>query len=283
MDRLAAELGIDPVDLRIRNAMDTGAVLPTGQRVEGAAPVAELLRRVRGMPLPPPAGTPEARDLRELPGGVGNVTHGEGVRRGIGYGVGIKNIGYSEGLDDYATARVRLSMVDGEPLVEVHTAAVEVGQGLLTIQAQIARTELGVERVVVLPADTQAGPSESSSASRQTWMTGGAVKTACEAIRARLLELAAGKFDCDPAELTMAGGAFARSTLRAQSVSMEPHGPVLASLAELLGDEVVVEATGQYHHRPTVPLDPRRARATRTSPSRSPRTARSSTSTPSWA
>jgi CO/xanthine dehydrogenase Mo-binding subunit len=86
---------------------------------------------------------------------VANVTHGEGVRRGVGYGIGIKNIGFSEGFDDYSTARVRVSMEGGEPLVEVHTAAAEVGQGLNTVVAQIARTELGVERVAVLDADTR--------------------------------------------------------------------------------------------------------------------------------
>ena len=54
--------------------------MPTGQRVGEPAPVAELLERVRAMPMPPderPTG---------LPGGVANVTHGEGVRRGVGYG-----------------------------------------------------------------------------------------------------------------------------------------------------------------------------------------------------
>src|SRR6201999_1292595 len=102
------------------------------------------------------------------------------------YAVGIKNIGFSEGFDDYSTARVRLSMDGGEPLVEVHTAAVEVGQGLVTVQAQIARTELGVTRVAVLTADTRVGSAGSSSASRQTYVTGGAVKAACEASRERL-------------------------------------------------------------------------------------------------
>ena len=89
-----------------------------------------------------------------MPGGHSNTTHGEGVRRGIGYAVGYKNVGYSEGFDDYSTARVRLSLVGGEPLVEVYTAAAEVGQGLVTVQEQIARHELGVERVIVMPADT---------------------------------------------------------------------------------------------------------------------------------
>ena len=92
-----------------------------------------------------------------VPGGIANVTRGEGVVRGVGYAVGFKNVGFSEGFDDYSTARVRLSLAGGEPLVEVHTAAAEVGQGLVTVMGQIARTELGVENVLVLPADTQVG------------------------------------------------------------------------------------------------------------------------------
>ena len=242
MDRLAAELAMDPVELRRRNAMRTGSRLPTGQRVEGAAPVADLLHRVQAMPLPEDRPA-DLLDLRALPGGVSNVTHGEGVRRGVGYAVGFKNIGYSEGFDDYSTARVRLSVVAGEPLVEVHTAAAEVGQGLVTVQAQIARTELGVERVVVLPADTQVGSAGSSSASRQTWMTGGAVKAACEAVRSRVLELAA-------AELALPGAGLA---LRDGHVVVD--GDPRVALADLLAAEAV-EETREYRHRETSPLDP---------------------------
>src|SRR5207247_9144942 len=117
---------------------------------------------------------PMSADIRELPGGVSNTTHGEGVVRGVGYGVGVKNVGFSEGFDDYSTARVRLEVIGGEPVVSVHTAAAEVGQGLVTLQAQIARTELGVRQVTVLPADTTVGSSGSSSASRQSYVTGGA-------------------------------------------------------------------------------------------------------------
>ena len=178
MDRLAAALGMDPVDVRIANAMTPDSRMPTGQRVGEPAPVAELVERVRAMPMPP-----EQRD--GLPGGIANVTRGEGVRRGVGYAVAMKNIGFSEGFDDFSTARVRLSMDDGEPLVDVHTAAAEVGQGLVTVVAQIARTELGVERVAVLDADTRVGSAGSTSASRQTYVTGGAVKAACEAVRER--------------------------------------------------------------------------------------------------
>ena len=79
MDRLAAALDMDPVDLRILNAMAPDSRMPTGQRVGEPAPVAELLERVRAMPMPP-------EEADGLPGGVANVTHGEGVRRGVGYG-----------------------------------------------------------------------------------------------------------------------------------------------------------------------------------------------------
>jgi CO/xanthine dehydrogenase Mo-binding subunit len=160
----------------------------TGQLVDGPAPVRELLERLRAMPLPVSTAMLPA-DIRNLPGGVANTTHGEGIVRGVGYAIGFKNVGFSEGFDDYSTARVCVSLQKGEPLVEIHTAAAEVGQGLITVLEQIARTELGIDNVVVLPADTMVGSAGSSSASRQSWMTGGAVKLACEAVRARLHEL----------------------------------------------------------------------------------------------
>ncbi|HEX6578425.1 MAG TPA: molybdopterin cofactor-binding domain-containing protein, partial [Jiangellaceae bacterium] len=214
MDRMAAELGLDPVDFRLLNAMTEGSVMPTGQVVDSAAPVAELLKRVRDAPLPPPSGG--AVDLRMMPGGVSNTTHGEGVVRGTGYAVGIKNVCYSEGFDDYSTARVRVEVVGGEPVASVHTASAEVGQGLVTLVAQIARTELGVEQVTVLPADTSIGSGGSTSASRQSYMTGGAVRAACLAVRHRVDEL---------------GGLSA------------------------LADGSAVEETVEWRHRPTTALD----------------------------
>lgn len=182
MDKLAEALGMSPVDVRVRNAMTEGSVMPTGQVVDSAAPVAQLLKLVQDKPLP--AGT--SSDIRELPGGVSNTTHGEGVVRGVGFAVGIKNICFSEGYDDYSTARVRVSMVGGVLAAAVHTAACEVGQGLVTIMQQIVRTELGIELVTVLPMDTTIGNGGSTSASRQTYVTGGAVKAACAAVRGRL-------------------------------------------------------------------------------------------------
>jgi xanthine dehydrogenase D subunit len=242
MDKLAEALNIDPVELRIKNAIKPGHALPFGQEMPEPAPVAELLRRVRAMPMPEEKEV-VGRDLRELPGGVSNVTHGEGVKRGVGYSVGFKNVCYSEGFDDYSTARVILSVEDGEPLVQVHTAAAEVGQGLIAIQAQIARTELGVERVCILPADTRVGSSGSSSASRQTYMTGGAVKGACEAVREHVFEKVRREFGEDLDDLLLDDG----------MVFSESRG-MLVPLAELIGDEEMKE-TFEFHHKETFPFD----------------------------
>jgi len=242
MDKLARELGMDPVELRVKNAIAPGDRFPFGQEVPEPAPVAELLERVRRMPLPEEEAL-AGRDLRELPGGVSNVTHGEGVRRGVGYAVGFKNIGYSAGFDDYSTARVILSVEEGEPVAQVHTAACEVGQGVITVQAQIARRELGVERVRVLPADTRVGSAGSSSASRQTYMTGGAVRLACRAVRERVLARVREELGEGPEGLSVRGGNV-----------VDAAGRVVVPLAELLGEEGI-EETVEFHHRPTHPLD----------------------------
>ncbi|WP_130337646.1 xanthine dehydrogenase subunit D [Micromonospora kangleipakensis] len=239
MDKLAAALGLDPVEIRRRNAMTTGSVMPTGQVVDGPAPVARLLELVRDRPAPPAA----SGDQREWPGGVANTTHGESVVRGVGYAIGIKNVCFSEGFDDYSTARVRLEVAAGEPVVLVHTAAAEVGQGVVTVQAQIARTELGVERVTVAAADTTVGSAGSSSASRQTYMTGGAVRAACRAVRDRVLARV-GEGSRSEGGLRLAGGKI-----------IDVPGVVVADLAEVLGDEPI-EETVQWRHRPTHPLDP---------------------------
>jgi xanthine dehydrogenase D subunit len=248
MDKLAAVLGLDPVEVRCRNAMSQGSEAPTGQTVDSPAPVAELLGRLREMPLPrktPPNGPGGGRsDLRDLPGGVSNTTHGEGVVRGVGYAVAYKNVGFSEGYDDYSTARVRLEVTGGEPMVTVHTAAAEVGQGLVTIEQQICRTELGVDHVVLHPKDTTVGSGGSTSASRQTYVTGGAVRAACERVRDRVLGLAQRRLGRTVTGLSLVGGYV-----------VSDAGGMLGSIAEVVGGEIL-EETVEWRHRPTRPLDP---------------------------
>ncbi|HUQ17778.1 MAG TPA: molybdopterin cofactor-binding domain-containing protein, partial [Candidatus Saccharimonadales bacterium] len=93
MDRLAAKLGMDPVDLRMRNAVADGDTIITSQPVAGSEPVSEVIRRTAALPLP---AASRASDL-ELPGGAGNLTRGEGVVRGVGLAAGFKNVCYSHG------------------------------------------------------------------------------------------------------------------------------------------------------------------------------------------
>ncbi|MFG3121192.1 xanthine dehydrogenase family protein molybdopterin-binding subunit [Streptomyces sp. NPDC048201] len=252
MDKLAQELGLDPVEFRQRNAMEQGSTLPTGQVVDSPAPVAELLRRVKAMPLPPERQweSSEGADVRQLPGGLSNTTHGEGVVRGIGYAVGIKNVGFSEGFDDYSTARVRMEVVGGEPVAVVHTAMAEVGQGGVTVHAQIARTELGVRQVTIQPADTRVGSAGSTSASRQTYVTGGAVRNACALVRERVLEIGRRKFGTyHPAWATA-------ELLLERGKVVTDGGEVLADLTDVLEGESV-EVEREWRHRPTQPFDRR--------------------------
>jgi CO/xanthine dehydrogenase Mo-binding subunit len=176
MDKLAAALDIDPVELRLLNALGTGDRLPTGQLITGSLPTAEVIRLAAALPVPEPEELP--RDPIRLPGGAGNTTRGEGVRRGVGFAVGFKNICYSEGFDDSTAARVVLR--DG--VAEVHCAAAEVGQGALGVIEQVARTELPGREIVVASAQTATvGSAGSASASRMTWMAAGAVQLACRA------------------------------------------------------------------------------------------------------
>ncbi|RVU28625.1 xanthine dehydrogenase subunit D [Streptomyces antnestii] len=250
MDKLAAKLGMDPVELRQLNAMEQGTIMPTGQLVDSPAPVAELLRRVKARPMPPERQweSSEGSDVRALPGGLSNTTHGEGVVRGVGYAVGIKNVGFSEGFDDYSTAKIRMEVINGEPVATVHTAAAEVGQGGVTIHAQIARTELGVQQVTIHPADTQVGSAGSTSAGRQTYMTGGAIKNSCEIVREKVLEIGRRKFGSyhpawATAELLLEGGKV-----------VTDGGEALATIADVLEDEAV-ETEEVWRHRPTQAFD----------------------------
>ena len=182
MDRLAAALDMDPLALRELNALGRGDSMPTtGQVFETPLPTVDVIRSLRAMPLPEPPTTTHHNDL---PGGSGLTTESPHVVRGVGYALGIKNLGFSEGSDDYATVRVRLTHRGAV----VETAAIEVGQGLVTVLAQIARSALGVTQVEVANVDTsKIGSAGSTSASRQTQVSGGATLEAASRLRERIL------------------------------------------------------------------------------------------------
>lgn len=243
IDRLARELDMDPLELRMKNALAEGDILPTGQAIDGPAPVQELLTYVRDLPLPA-ATDPASLDPRARPGGLGNTTHGEGMKRGVGYALGIKAIGFSGGADDTSTARVTMWISDGEPVAEVYCAAAEIGQGIVAVEAQIARTELGVSQVFLPDKDTDIGDPGATSASRQTWMTAGSVVAACELVRGDLLERAATLLDKPAAHLELCG----------PSICEADTGRSLIDVADVLGEETISHEF-TYHHRKTYPID----------------------------
>src|SRR5437763_9330609 len=85
MDRLAAALGIDPIELRLLNALKPGDRLPTGQRISGTLPVADVIRRAAALTVPEAEELP--RDPLRLPGGSGITTRGGRGPRGVGLSV----------------------------------------------------------------------------------------------------------------------------------------------------------------------------------------------------
>jgi xanthine dehydrogenase D subunit len=264
MDRLAAALGLDPLELRLRNAIGPGDVLATtGQRIEYPLPVAEVIRSVAAIPLPDDDAVARGEDVvttpggdpRLLPGGAGRTTPPDAVVRGVGYAVGVKNLEFSEGFQDDAEARVELR-ADG---AVVHTAAVEVGQGLVTILGQIARTALGLSEVRVVFDHTGAiGSAGSTSASRQTQMSGGAVLRAARAVRRQALERVGGE-DLDD------HGVWRDGRLVADLAELTADGPVTAAVRFRHPATDLPDADGQgtLHvdfcvaaHRAVVDVDP---------------------------
>jgi xanthine dehydrogenase D subunit len=237
MDKLAAACGLSPVAIRLKNAMQTGDRLITGQIVESVAPVARCIRETDALPMPEPL--PAHPDPLQIPGGSGLTAQRGNIRRGVGWGVSIKNLMYSEGFDDYATARCRLA--DGVATLQFATA--EVGQGFVVLAQQIARSVLGVDTVLLEPISTAIGSAGSTSASRQTWMSGGAVDGACRRVREQLFQRVAEAHGIDALRLVIDG-----------TDVVDTMGSLRVPVADA-SRGVVFDQTFEHHHRPTEELD----------------------------
>jgi xanthine dehydrogenase D subunit len=253
MDRLAAALGIDPIELRLRNALDHGDhIATTGQEIVGSLPTARVIEALRDLPIPP---QPLDDDPRHLPGGTGLTTARSSVVRGLGFAVGIKNLAFSEAFDDFSEVRAVLTAGG----LEIHTAAAEVGQGLVTVIQQIARTATGISNVEVTWDHTgEIGSAGSTSASRQTQMTGGAVLRACEAVVAEALSRA----DADSLD---DAGAWREDQLVMGLADLVADGPIehLERYRHPPTDRPDEHGTGDVHagfavaaHRAIVDVDP---------------------------
>jgi xanthine dehydrogenase D subunit len=236
MDRVATACGLDPVEVRLRNALDHGDTMITGQRIDGVLPVGRVIREAAALPLPPEL-PPAGGDLMSRPGGAGRTADDGHIRRGVGFAVGYKNLMYAEGFPDESAATVTLSA----GFATVHCAAAEVGQGWVTLAGQIARSVLGVDQVTIAPADTTLGSAGSSSASRQSWMSGGAVAAACDAVRRRFLEHVSRDTATPAAALEISDGRV--------------HGPGVSIELADAAPGVAFEETAVFRHRATRPLD----------------------------
>ena len=237
MDKLADACGLSPVEIRLLNAMVTGDKLITGQVVESVAPVARCITETDSIPMP--AALAKNADPLEIVGGSGLTSLPHNIVRGIGWGVSIKNLMYSETFDDFATARCQLQ--DG--VVNLKYATVEVGQGFVILAPQIARSVLGVDQVIIDPVDTLIGSAGSTSASRQTWMSGGAVDGACRLVRQRLFEHVGKIHNIDPLRLVIE-----------DTDVVDMLGDFRVSVIEA-STGVLIEETFEHHHRPTEELD----------------------------
>ena len=188
MDELAERLGIDPLELRRRNATKPGDVNPQGFVITSFAMLecldaaAEEIRKD-----PPPLRSGWKRGVGYA--GMFHVAGGARVYRSDGCGAIVK-------LDDFGR-------------VTLLTGATEIGQGSDTVLAMIVAETLGVpiERVDVVNSDTSVRPWDvGTHASRTTFVAGNAARLAAEKVKAQLLEMAAAELEEPAARLDVRGG-----------------------------------------------------------------------------
>jgi CO/xanthine dehydrogenase Mo-binding subunit len=169
MTRVAHALKLDPLDVRRANLYSEGSINSSGTVMPAgvsAVPVLDRCIEEAALRL-----TPVVHDLHSR------------KRRGIGFASGIKNVGYSFGFPEQATATVELVVLDGVRAARVSIGAADVGQGAHLILRQIAAETLSLplEAVAIIAEDTAGAPNAgSASASRMTLMGGRAVKDAAE-------------------------------------------------------------------------------------------------------
>lgn len=187
MDILAEELGMDPIELRLKNAQRVGTMTATGQVLRDSVGLVETLEKVR-------EGMQQAMGDKPFQWSwvEGDKAYGWGIA------CAYKNTGLGGGAPDKSSAEVE-AYEDGS--VEVRTSAADMGQGLGMVVAQIAAEELGLPygQVKVLLSDTDLTPDAGpTTASRQSYVTGNAARLAAGALREALRSVAAEHYNVDP-------------------------------------------------------------------------------------
>jgi CO/xanthine dehydrogenase Mo-binding subunit len=183
MNRLAEALGMDPVELRLRNLLREGSLLSVGSPLpEGVSlpQVVEECARAGGWQQTAEGWRKPHQDAAEAKPGDGWPGY---LRRGTGFACAFKNVGFSFGAPEHAYATVELHGRAEIERVVVHQAGADVGQGAHTVMAQMAADAVGVpvDCVEMLVSDTAfTDNSGSASASRMTFMSGNSIKGAAE-------------------------------------------------------------------------------------------------------
>jgi CO/xanthine dehydrogenase Mo-binding subunit len=180
INKLAEQLSIDPVEIRMRNLLSeqdllsVGTPLPKGVTLDQV--VQACAEKAGWHSLEEGWAKPERASLGE-PGSPY-------LRRGLGFACGFKNVGFSYGYQENATATVELHGSTTIEKVVLHHAGADVGQGAHTVMAQMAADAVGVafEKVELIVSDTaETGNAGSTSASRMTFMSGHSIRGAAEA------------------------------------------------------------------------------------------------------
>ena len=169
MDKLAEKLGMDPVEIRLKNALKDGDPLGVGTPSPSPVSVIQCIEA--------------ARNKFEWKKGKKNEATPAHIKRGVGFATGFKNIGFSFGYQENCWAKVEIHGNGEIERVILHHAGAEVGQGTHTVMMQMAAEAVGVpfEKVSMFSSDTASmGSSGSVSASRMTFMAGNAIKGAAE-------------------------------------------------------------------------------------------------------
>ena len=186
MDMIASRMGLDPVELRLRNVLRDGDRFGTGE-VMADCFYGQLLEEA----------------ARRIPAhGRADVPDSSGRLRGVGYAVTTK----ATIVPSISTATAKLN---DDGTLSVLSASVDMGQGVTTALARIAGDALSIppDRVEVTAIDTDSSPFDiMTSASRSTFAMGAAVAGAVAEIREQLLALAADQLEIAVADLQLVGG-----------------------------------------------------------------------------
>lgn len=233
MDRLSESLGINPIELRLKNAFKAGSVTPTGQVLEHSVGFKETLERARKIVV----------QWRKEIYNPEKSTEKKGI--GIGtmwYGIG------NTGHPNPSGAFVEL-LDDGSALVL--TSCAEIGQGSDTVLAQIAAEELGIDdvsKVKVHSGDTATPYARGTSASGQTYITGNAVRLAAIEAREPLFQQVAEDWGINRGDLYLEDGAIC---LKDSNKKI----PIVDAIKRCRGFGVLTLGHGSFNPDAT-PLDP---------------------------